>query len=117
MLNAVIWSCLIGAALLLVYSAYAMHSEYDAQKQALQTVDAIAKQHWPHQPAPTQGAGGTFEQQGAEALVEKPIEALAKLAEALSKLRTSVAALVLAFGLIVLAGVFASVLDKIPTAN
>ncbi|MFE5284763.1 hypothetical protein ACFRAQ_07295 [Nocardia sp. NPDC056611] len=112
MLTTVVWFCLIGAALLLGYSAYAAHSEFDAQKSALRTLDAVAKEH-----RSEPGAGGAFEQQGAEALVEKPIEALAKLAEALGKLRTSVAALVLAFGLIMLAGVFASVLDKIPTAN
>ncbi|WP_062993108.1 hypothetical protein [Nocardia anaemiae] len=88
----------------------------DAQEAAKNVVEKVADKVVP--PA-TPAEGGLAEATRPQSLLgaDNVIKALADLGDALSKLRASVAALLIAFGLVVFAGIFAAVNDKVSDSN
>jgi hypothetical protein len=119
MLEVVISACLIGALLLFGYSAYALRREMDAQEAAKNVVEKVADKVVLPPARTIERPHGLDDATGLQSLLgpDNVIKALADLGDALSKLRASVAALLIAFGLVVFAGIFAAVDDKVSDSD
>jgi hypothetical protein len=122
MLTVVTWASLASAGLVLIFAGYALRREMDLQKNAQDVVRAVAEKSGAtgaSVPAGPGQAGGLADRTQGHSLVapDAVIKALAELAKEIGALRASVAALLIAFGLVIFAGIFASVADKVPDAN
>lgn len=115
----VVKACLLLALLVLGLAGYALKRETDVQTKAQEV--ALAATQGGRVPTQTQvpagGGGGLGDRTQTQGFIPSPeavIDSLAKLATAFGGLRASVAALLVTFGLVIFAGIFAAVADKVP---
>jgi hypothetical protein len=115
MIEDVVYACFVAAGLCFLYAFLALRADLRAQQAVQRTAETVdeALRRTAQAGAAGGGLGGSTRPQ---ALVgaDKLVESLARLGDAMARLRPGAAALLLAFGLLVFAGVIASVDDKIP---
>src|SRR4051812_30855176 len=111
MLTAVVIVCLVVAVALIVYAFIALPTELAAQREVKNTAQKLS--HAVETGAGTGGGlGGQVTPQALSAGTDF-VKALATLGDSMSKLRSGSAAILIAFGLLVFAGMAAGVDDKV----
>lgn len=118
MIEDVVYACFAAAGLCFLYAFLALRADLQAQQAVQRTAETVsdAVRRTAQAGAAGAGAGGLGGTTRPQALVgaDKLVESLARLGDAMARLRPGAAALLLAFGLLVFAGVIASVDDKVP---
>jgi hypothetical protein len=115
MLSAVVIVCLVVAISLVGYAVWALPSELAVQREVKNTAEQLGRAV----AASTTSAGGFAGQVQPQALSAGTdfVKALATLGDSMSKLRSGTSALLLAFGILIFAGIAAGVDDKVPDAS
>lgn len=114
MLSSVVVISLVMVLALTVYAFCALPTELAAQRQVKAAAEKIAAAVEAGGTA-TGGLAGQVQPQALSAGTDF-IKALAALGDSMSKLRTGTGALLLAFGILIFAGVAAGIDDKVPDA-
>jgi hypothetical protein len=115
MLSVVIGACLAFALALVVYAARALPSELAAQREMKKTAEQL-NQAVANSTAGDAGLEGLADAAALNAATDF-VKALATLGDSIGKLRSGTSALLLAFGILIFAGVAAGVDDKVPDAT